>query len=54
MGYDMLFEPAKALEDAAKAADLDGARTVIAQLHRLEQQIQRGAALGAPLEESTP
>ena len=53
MGYDMLFEPAKALEDAAQASDIDGARAVMAQLRQFEQQIQRGAALAASREETT-
>ncbi|MEO8546011.1 MAG: ATP-binding protein, partial [Burkholderiaceae bacterium] len=54
MGFDMLFEPAKALEDAAMARDSNDAGAVMAQLRQTEQQIQRGAALGAPLEETTP
>ena len=54
MGYDMLFEPAKLLEDSANAANVEATRAVLAQLHRLDQQIQRGAALTAPQEESTP
>ncbi len=53
MGFDILFEPAKALEDAAKATDAAGARSVMAQLRQFERQIQRGAAIGAPLEETT-
>ena len=54
MGYDMLFEPSKALEVSAKAADAAGTRAVLAQLHRLNLQIQRGTALAASQEETTP
>ncbi|MCP5283021.1 MAG: response regulator [Rhodoferax sp.] len=54
MGFDLLFEPARELEEAAHNADADGATRVLTQLHQLEHQIQRGAAQSRPLEESTP
>ena len=40
MGYDDLFEPAKALEDAAKAGDAGAAAQVLTQLHGLVRRIQ--------------
>ncbi len=54
MGFDDLFEPARALEDAAKAADVRGATEVMAQLHHLRIRIELGAASGAPMEVTTP
>ena len=43
VGFDDLFEPAKALELAAKADDQPAAVQVMADLHRLEHRIQRAA-----------
>ena len=40
MGYDDLFEPAKALEDAVKAGDPGAALRMMTQLHVLERRIQ--------------
>ena len=54
MGFDDLFEPARALEDAAKAADAGAATDVMAQLQRLRIRIEHGAATGAPMEVTTP
>ncbi|MCB2005328.1 MAG: response regulator, partial [Rhodoferax sp.] len=54
MGFDDLFEPARALEDAAKAADAGAATDVMAQLQRLRIRIEHGAASGAPMEVTTP
>ena len=39
MGFDDFFEPAKALEEAAKAGDTAGAGLVLALMHQLEQRI---------------
>ena len=44
MGFDDLFEPAKALEEAARAGDLAAAGTVLTALRRLERRIVRGSA----------
>ena len=44
VGFDDLFEPAKALENAAKASDDVAATSVLVQLHRLDRRIQRAAA----------
>ena len=44
VGFDALFEPAKALEDAAKAGDGAVAAAILAELHRLEHRIELGAA----------
>ena len=53
MGYDDLFEPAKSLEDAAKARDATTAAAVVAALHQLQTRILRGVAeASAPLEEA--
>jgi HPt (histidine-containing phosphotransfer) domain-containing protein len=54
MGFDALFEPAKALEDACKTNDLHAAKAVMAQLRDLVDRIQRGAVSDTPLEEATP
>ena len=43
VGFDALFEPAKALEDAAKAGDGAVAAAVLSELHRLEHRIELGA-----------
>ena len=43
MGFDDLFAPAKALEDAAKAGDSAAMASALAELHALEQRIVRGA-----------
>jgi HPt (histidine-containing phosphotransfer) domain-containing protein len=43
MGFDVLSEPAMAIEAAAKSADRAAASTVLAELHRLEHRILRGA-----------
>ena len=53
MGFDALFEPAKALEDACKTNDLHAAKAVMAQLRDLVDRIQRGAVSDTPLEEAT-
>jgi PAS domain S-box-containing protein len=45
MGFDALFEPAKALEEAAKAGDAAAASTSLRDLHQLKRRIQRGASL---------
>ena len=44
MGYDALFEPARTLEDAAKASDAGQARAALQELQGLDAAIQRGAA----------
>jgi len=44
MGYDELYEPAKALEDAARGRDLATATDVIVRLHDLAERIVRGSA----------
>lgn len=51
MGFDDLFEPAKNLEDAAKAGDAGAATRVLARLQQLGTRIERGAA--APMEVTT-
>jgi PAS domain S-box-containing protein len=43
MGFDELYEPAKSLEDAAKAGDAAAAAAVLLELHRMERRILRGA-----------
>ncbi|MEO8855893.1 MAG: ATP-binding protein [Burkholderiaceae bacterium] len=50
VGFDALFEPARALEDAAKAADPGAAADVMAQLHALDRRIQLGAISRSPEE----
>ena len=53
MGFDALFKPAKALEDATKAGDRAGAAVVLAELHAIAKRIDRGIAIPAvPLEET--
>jgi CheY-like chemotaxis protein len=44
VGFDDLFEPAKALELAAKADDQPAAFQVLAELHGLDRRIQRAVA----------
>jgi CheY-like chemotaxis protein len=44
MGFDVLSEPATAIEVAAKTGDRASASSVLAELHRLEHRILRGAA----------
>ena len=44
MGFDVLFEPAKALEEAAKAADHTRIKLILADLRQTGHRIQRGAA----------
>jgi CheY-like chemotaxis protein len=44
MGFDALFEPAKALELAAKSADAALASATLADLHHIERRILMGAA----------
>jgi hypothetical protein len=39
-----LFEPAKALEEAAKAGDGGGARAALGLIRQLEQRIRSGHA----------
>ena len=53
MGFDDLFEPAKALEQAALVGDAATVAAVMAELHQLEARIMRGVApaAAAPLEE---
>ena len=54
MGFDDLFEPAKALEHAAHAADARAASTILDGLRRLERRMLRGVELADnPLEEAT-
>lgn len=48
-----LFEPARALEDASKVSDAPAATAIMAQLHLLDDRIQRGAAAGRALQETT-
>jgi CheY-like chemotaxis protein len=43
MGFDALFEPAKALELAAKSADAALASATLAELHEIERRILLGA-----------
>jgi hypothetical protein len=43
LGFDALFEPAKRLELAAKAADGAAAASTLRQLRRVEAGILRGA-----------
>ncbi len=54
MGFDDLFEPARALEDACKDRDPAAAGAILAQLRQLDEQIQRGAHSGAALQETMP
>jgi PAS domain S-box-containing protein len=52
MGFDELFEPAKALEDAAKVGDHHAVTLVLIELHRIEHRILVGnLAPGNKLEE---
>ncbi len=44
MGFDELFEPAKALEEAAHAGDAAAARQVMVSLHGLQRRIARTTA----------
>ena len=44
MGFDQLYEPSLALEQAAKAGEATIAGETLAELHRLERRIQRGVA----------
>ena len=41
MGYDDLFEPAKALEQPRKAGDAGQVRRARCELHELDQRIQQ-------------
>ena len=55
MGFDALFEPAKALEEATRAGDRAGIAAVLAELNDIGRRIARGAAApAAPLEETAP
>ena len=54
MGFDDLFAPAKALEDASKAGDAPGVAAILAELHQFENRIRRGAASGQGMEVTTP
>ena len=45
IGFDALFEPAKALEDALRDGDDAAAAAILKQLHRLAQRIRRGIAM---------
>ncbi len=44
MGFDALFEPAKALEEAAKSGDHNGIKMILGDLRQTGFRIQRGAA----------
>lgn len=44
MGFDELFEPAKALEDAANGGDVEAAGPLVAELQSLSRRIVRGGA----------
>jgi HPt (histidine-containing phosphotransfer) domain-containing protein len=44
MGFDQLYEPSLALEQAAKTGEAKIAGETLAELHRLERRIQRGVA----------
>jgi HPt (histidine-containing phosphotransfer) domain-containing protein len=48
MGYDDLFEPAKALEDAAHGADFTRAAALLDHLHSLSRRIAAGLPDLAP------
>jgi HPt (histidine-containing phosphotransfer) domain-containing protein len=54
MGFDDLFEPAKALEDAAKAHDAAAAARSLRELHQLKRRIQRGTVLSGIEREEAP
>ena len=54
MGFDDLFAPAKALEDASRAGDAPGVAAILAELHQFENRIRRGAASGQGMEVTTP
>ena len=55
MGFDVLFDPAKALEEATKAGDHAAALTVLAELHDIGRRIALGAAAAlAQIEETAP
>ena len=50
MGFDALFEPSKALEDAAHGADVGTAATIMQSLKHLERRIVLGHAAPVPTE----
>jgi CheY-like chemotaxis protein/HPt (histidine-containing phosphotransfer) domain-containing protein len=45
MGFDVLFEPARLLEDAAKQGDPALARSTLAELRGIERRIRRGRGI---------
>ncbi len=51
MGFDDFFEPSKALEDAAKAADLVAARAQFEILQTLAQRVRLGAPVAPAQQE---
>jgi PAS domain S-box-containing protein len=54
MGFDDLFDPSRALEDAARAGDASGAAAALRQLEHLGGRIAVGLALAAPVAEEEP
>jgi hypothetical protein len=48
MGFDELSEPAVALEAATAAGDRAAIAAALAELHRLEHRILRGATVSQP------
>jgi HPt (histidine-containing phosphotransfer) domain-containing protein len=48
MGFDDLFDPAKALEDAAISGDRSLATSILYQLHDMERRILRGMPAPSP------
>ena len=48
IGFDALYEPAKALEDAAHGGDAATTAAVLAELHGLARRIRRGVEAPAP------
>ncbi len=53
MGYDELFEPARAMEDACQAQNTQLAAAILAQLQQIDSRIQFGIDSGKTLEETT-
>ena len=54
MGFDDLFEPAKALEAASQQGDTMAAAQALADVLRLGQRIHKGAELSPPQTEAAP
>jgi PAS domain S-box-containing protein len=48
IGFDDLFEPAKALDEAAQAGDRNAAAACLTELHKLDRRIRRGVAAPQP------